>query len=109
VTARFDPELAKPDQLLYDDGILAAVRADLGRRHPRSLETGRPSTPIEAILRMLLVKHLYGWSYEETEQFVANRLALRQFCRLMPEYAWRPAGTSRIATRRDAGATGWWS
>ena len=31
---------------------------------------------------MLLVKHLYGWSYEQTEQFVADSLVLRQFCRV---------------------------
>jgi transposase, IS5 family len=34
------------------------------------------------ILRLLVVKRLYGWSYEETERFVADSLVLRQFCRV---------------------------
>jgi IS5 family transposase len=46
---------------------------------------GRPSTPVEVILRMLIVKHLYDWSYEHTEQFVSDSLVLRQFCRLYTE------------------------
>jgi IS5 family transposase len=82
LTVRFDPELAQLDRLLDDDGVLREVRRDLARRHPRSQVTGRPSTPIEVIVRMLVVKHLYGWSYEETEHFVADSLVLRQFCRL---------------------------
>ena len=43
---------------------------------------GRPSTPVEVILRMLVVKHLYGWSYEATERWVSDSLVLRQFCRV---------------------------
>ena len=31
---------------------------------------------------MLVVKHLYHWSFEATEQFVNDSLILRQFCRL---------------------------
>jgi hypothetical protein len=32
----------------------------------------------------LVVKRLYRWSDEATEHFVADRLALRQFCRVYP-------------------------
>ena len=49
--------------------------------------TGRPSTPVEVLLRMLIVRRLYGWSYAETEQFVGDSLVLRQFCRLGLERA----------------------
>jgi transposase, IS5 family len=38
--------------------------------------------PVEVILRMLLCKHLYGWSYEETRERVADNLVLRWFCRV---------------------------
>ena len=31
---------------------------------------------------MLIVKHLYNWSYEATEQWVGDSLVLRQFCRV---------------------------
>jgi len=80
-----DPVLAQLDQLLDDDALFARVRADLARRRPRTTTRGRPSTPVEVILRLLVVKRLYGWSYEETEQFVADSLGLRQFCRVYLE------------------------
>jgi IS5 family transposase len=31
---------------------------------------------------MLIVKHLYHWSYDATQHFVVDGLVLRQFCRL---------------------------
>jgi IS5 family transposase len=77
-----DPVLTKLDSLLDDDLLFQAVRADLMRRFPRTSSFGRPSTPIEVILRMLVVKHLYNWSYEQTEQWVSDSLVLRQFCRV---------------------------
>jgi transposase, IS5 family len=78
----FEPELRELDRLLDDDGILQRVKADLARRHPHSLTRGRHSTPVEAILRILVVKRLYQWSYEATEHFVGDSLVLRQFCRI---------------------------
>ncbi len=77
-----DPELAQLDQLLEDDALFARVRADLARRRPGTLTRGRHSTPVEVILRLLVVKRLYQWSYEEAEHFVGDSLVLRQFCRL---------------------------
>ena len=79
---RFEPELAEMDRLLEDDVIFQHVKADLSRRRPHTMETGRPSTPVEVILRLLIVKHLYNWSYAQTEHFVGDSLVLRQFCRL---------------------------
>jgi transposase, IS5 family len=83
----FEPVLARLDTLLDDDVLFRAVRADLARRYPRTRETGRPSTPVEVILRMLIVRRLYGWSYAEAERFVGDSLVLRQFCRLGLERA----------------------
>ena len=80
--AEFAPELRELDRLLEDDAILRRVKADLARRCPHSLTHGRHSTPVEAIVRLLVVKRLYHWSYEETEHFVSDSLVLRQFCRL---------------------------
>src|SRR5215207_10020851 len=82
LTLAFEPVLARLDTLLDDDTLFQAVRADLARRRPRTLETGRPSTPVAVILRLLIVKRLYGWSYAQTEHFVGDSLILRQFCRL---------------------------
>ncbi|MHB0877148.1 MAG: transposase [Anaerolineae bacterium] len=82
VAGRMEPELTQIDAILDDDGVYALVRGDLERRYPRTTRTGRPSTPVEVILRMLVVKHLYGLSYEQTEAQVADSLVLRQFCRV---------------------------
>src|SRR5438552_15607426 len=87
LTLQFEPVLAQLDRLLEDDTLFQAVKTDLGRRRPHTLETGRPSTPVEVLLRLLVVRRLYGWSYAETEQFVNDSLVLRQFCRLYLEPA----------------------
>src|SRR5215211_5759168 len=83
----FEPELAQLDQLLDDDELFKLVKADLLKRYPNSGRLGRHSTPVEVILRMLVVKGLYGWSYEQTERFVNDSIVLRQFCRLYLESA----------------------
>jgi transposase, IS5 family len=81
----FEPVLRELDRLLDDDAIVGRIKADLTRRAPHSLSLGRPSTPVEVILRLLVVKRLYDWSYEEVEHFVADSLVLRQFCRVYLE------------------------
>ena len=48
----------------------------------------------EVILRMLVVKRLYNWSYEQTEHFISDSIVLRQFCRLYLEDA--PEDTTLI-------------
>jgi transposase, IS5 family len=80
-----DPVLSQLDHVLDDDTLFQAVKTDLAHRFPRTLLDGRPSTPVEVILRMLVVKHLYGWSYEATECWVGDSLVLRQFCRVYTE------------------------
>src|SRR3954454_17813693 len=77
-----DPMLAQLDSLLDDDDVYQRVRADLDRRRPQTTTRGRHSTPVEVILRLLVVRRLYGWSYAETEHFVNDSLVLRQFCRV---------------------------
>jgi IS5 family transposase len=80
-----DPLLAQRDPLLDDEALLQRVNADLCRRAPQTATRGRPSTPVEVILRLLVVKRLYRWSYQEAAQFVADSLVLRQFCRICLE------------------------
>jgi IS5 family transposase len=77
--------LAQIDRLLDDDAVFEQVKADLSERYPQTQQTGRPSTPVEVILRMLVVKHLYKLSYEKTEQQVKDSLVLRRFCRVFFE------------------------
>ena len=84
---QFEPELAALDALLDGDALFRAVKAEMARRAPRSLTRGRRSTPVEVVLRVLVVRRLYDWSDEETERFVGDSLVLRPFCRLALERA----------------------
>ena len=76
------PELKKIDGYLEDEKLYKMIRADLSKRYPKTKETGRNSTPVDVVLRMLVVKRLYGYSYEETERNVRDSLSMRQFCRV---------------------------
>jgi transposase, IS5 family len=82
MTQRIDPVLKELDQLLEDDALYRQVRADFGKRHRWTLVHGRHSTPVEVLLRLLIVKHLHQWSYQDTEEQVDQNLILRWFCRL---------------------------
>jgi len=82
-----EPELAALDQRLDDDGLFQQVKGDLARRYPNTLAQGRHSTPVAVLLRMLVVRRLYHFSYAQTEHFVSDSLLLRQFCRLYLEPA----------------------
>src|SRR6266852_7471563 len=82
VAAQTDPVLKQLDVLLEDDQLYQQVRADLGKRYRFTLVHGRHSTPVEVLLRMLLCKHLYQWSFKETEERVKDSLVLRWFCRV---------------------------
>jgi IS5 family transposase len=76
------PELKKIDSYLEDEKLYRLIKKDLSLRRPKTLQTGRNSTPVDVVLRMLVVKRLYGISYEETQRQVSDSLRLRQFCRV---------------------------
>jgi transposase, IS5 family len=77
-----DPVLVQLDQLLDDDDLYQQVRADLAHRYRLTPVHGRHSTPVEVLLRLLVVQHLYAWSYQETVDRVADALVLRWLCRI---------------------------
>jgi len=81
-TIQIDPVIAQIDVLLDDEELYKLMRSDFAKRYPKTEETGRKSTPVEVLLRMLTVKRLYGLSYEQTEYQVRDSLVLRQFCRV---------------------------
>src|SRR3970040_373934 len=85
LTYEMDPVLAQIDQLLEDEALYQLIRSDLAKRFPRTTRTGRNSTPVEVVLRMLAVKRLYNVSYEDTERQVSDSLVLRRFCRVYLE------------------------
>lgn len=82
LTNEMDPVLVQIDQVLEDEALYQLIRSDFAQRHRMTEVTGRKSTPVEVLLRMLTVKRLYGWSYEQTEYHVRDSLVLRQFCRV---------------------------
>ena len=76
-----DPVRSPLDHLLDDDTLVQAVQAELARQRPRPLMEGRPSTPVEVLLRLLGGQPVYGWSEEATERWGSARLVWRQCCR----------------------------
>jgi IS5 family transposase len=67
------------DEALNDDGLLEIIQRELSKRCKKSKTRGRPSTTAEVVLRMLLLKHMRGWSYEDTTREVRANLVYREF------------------------------
>jgi transposase, IS5 family len=82
LASQTDPVLRQLDTLLEDEVLYVQIASDLATRFPLTALRGRPSTPVEVILRLLVVQHLYAWSYAETVQRVADSLVLRWFSRV---------------------------
>jgi IS5 family transposase len=78
----WDPALRRIDEVLADETLLDLVADALGRRRPMSQVRGRLGTPAEVVLRMLVLKHLYDWSFDECEREVRGSLVYRAFCRI---------------------------
>lgn len=79
---QMDPRLRRIDEALDDDELLDGVLDAMRRRFPESGRRGRHGTPAEVALRMLVLKHLKSWSYEELEWEVKGNLVYRYFCRI---------------------------
>jgi len=79
---RMPPVLERMDAILDDGELVAIVHAALGRRATKSRTLGRPSTPSEVVLRLLVLKHLFDWTYAMLEQEVRGSLVYRQFARI---------------------------
>ena len=78
----WDAERREIDAVLDDEGIVDLVDAVLRRRRPKSGSRGRLGTPVVVVLRMLVLKHLYDWSFAECEREVRGSLVYRAFCRI---------------------------
>lgn len=70
------------DQVLLDPQLLETVYEALARRRTYSRTRGRPGTPAEVVLRLLLLKHIRNWSYAVLEREVRANLVYRQFTRI---------------------------
>src|SRR6059058_162787 len=78
----WDSTLRQIDTLLDDDVLVDRVAEALARRHPQSRRRGRLGTPATVVLRMLVLKHLSDWSFDECEREVRGSLVYRAFCRI---------------------------
>jgi IS5 family transposase len=74
--------LLKIDALLEDEELVGLVQAALEQRHPQSRTRGRRGTPVEGVLRLLVLKHLQHWSYAALEREVRANLIYRDFTRI---------------------------
>ena len=74
--------LRKIDTLLEDEAVIEVVAQGLERRWPQSRRRGRLGTPAEVVIRMLMLKHLFDWSYDELEHEVRANLVYRAFTRI---------------------------
>ena len=54
----WEPWMRHADQALHDDQLLEIIQQELSKRCKKSKTRGRPSTPAEVVLRMLLLKAL---------------------------------------------------
>ena len=73
---RLPAELQAVDAYLDDKRFLAPWRALFDRR------LGRPSVPVDTLLRLLYLKHRYGLGYESLCREVSDSIGWRRFCRL---------------------------
>ena len=80
--ALYEPWMRHGDRLLEDDELLAIVWEALGRRHPQSRQHGRPATPGEVVLRLLILKQVRNWSFAVLEREVRANALYRHFTRI---------------------------
>jgi transposase, IS5 family len=74
--------LRKIDTLLEDEAVIEVVAQGLETRWPQSRRRGRLGTPAEVVIRMLILKHLFDWSYDDLEREVRANLVYRMFTRI---------------------------
>jgi transposase-like protein DUF772/DDE family transposase len=74
--------LRRIDTQLEDEAVIEVVAQALEARWPQSRRRGRPGTPAEIVIRMLILKHLFDWSYDDLEHEVRANLVYRAFTRI---------------------------
>ncbi len=75
----WEPWMRHADEALNDDQLLEIVQQELSKRFKKSKTRGRPGTTAEIVVRMLLLKHMRGWSFEDLTREVRANLVYREF------------------------------
>ena len=70
------------DKLLDDPLLLKPACEALAPRWTHSRTRGRKGTPVDVVVRMLVLKHMRNWSYAVLEREVRSNLVYRQFTRV---------------------------
>lgn len=78
----WEPWMRQADQVLEDEGLISLIQQELTRRVKKSKTRGRPATPAEVVLRMLLLKHMRDYSFQELSREVRANLVYREFTRV---------------------------
>ena len=84
----WEPWMRQVDAALEDARLLEIIQDAWKRLCKKSKTRGRPGTPAEVILRLLVLKHIRDWSFEELER------GIRQF-RLPAVYPHRRRQSAR--------------
>jgi IS5 family transposase len=85
VSDLWEPWMRRADDVLDDEALVECVLQAQGRRWKNSRTRGRLQTPAEVVLRLLILKHVRGWSYETLEREVRANLVYRSFARIGSE------------------------
>src|SRR5947207_5448677 len=81
----WEPWMKKADEILDDEELIDTVYEALRRRRPQSATRGRMGTPAEIVIRLMVLKHVRGWSYETLEREVRANMVYRMFTRIGAE------------------------
>jgi transposase, IS5 family len=82
VTDLWEPWMRQADQVLEDDALLTLIQQEMAKRLKKSKTRGRPGTPAEVVLRMLLLKHVRDFSFQALTREVRANLVYREFTRI---------------------------
>jgi len=97
-------DLAQIDALLRDEALLAPIVAHWEReaqaRGRSAKGHGRPTIAMQTYVRLMVLKHRYGWGYETLMREVSDSLHLRRFCRIALDVEVPDESTVRKLTRR---------
>ena len=102
-------DLAALDGLLCDPGLLEPFVAHW--QHEALLTGvsaaghGRPTVAIETYVRLMVLKHRYGWGYRGLVAEVSDSIHLRRFCRIALSERVPDESTVRKLTRRIGAET----